>query len=252
MCKIKYKKCIICGEEKPLTKQYFHSRKDSKDGFRNNCKECKSLKDRKTYLKNQEQVKERSKKYHHENRDEILEKRRKYYQENKELYSQRASEYYLENREKILNRVQIYKDKHPESLRRWREQNKDHVRKYNMRYKKRRMMEDPLFDFTIRIRKVVSSSFRRRKIPKNSNASVIVGCDWEFFKKYIESQFKEGMTWDNHGEWHYDHIIPLSTATNEEEVIKLNHYTNFKPLWADENLKKSNNISEEWGNVLVD
>ena len=50
------------------------------------------------------------------------------------------------------------------------------------------------------------------------------------------------MTWENQGEWHFDHIIPISSAQTEEEVIKLNHYTNFQPLWAEDNLRKSNKI----------
>jgi hypothetical protein len=53
------------------------------------------------------------------------------------------------------------------------------------------------------------------------------------------------MSLDNHGKWHLDHIIPLATATTEEDVIRLNHYTNFQPLWADDNLKKSNKIIEQ-------
>lgn len=50
------------------------------------------------------------------------------------------------------------------------------------------------------------------------------------------------MTLDNYGEWHLDHIIPISSAKTEEEVIKLNHYTNFQPLWAEDNWNKGNKI----------
>ena len=61
-------------------------------------------------------------------------------------------------------------------------------------------------------------------------------------KEHLENQFKEGMTWHNRSEWHIDHIVPLSSANNEEELYKLCHYTNLQPLWAEENLKKSNKI----------
>jgi hypothetical protein len=50
------------------------------------------------------------------------------------------------------------------------------------------------------------------------------------------------MTWENQGQWHLDHIYPISLAKNEQEVIKLNHYTNFQPLWAKDNLTKHNKI----------
>ena len=53
------------------------------------------------------------------------------------------------------------------------------------------------------------------------------------------------MNWDNHGEWHIDHIIPLSSANTEEELIKLCHYTNLQPLWAEDNLSKSDKIIEQ-------
>ena len=59
---------------------------------------------------------------------------------------------------------------------------------------------------------------------------------------YIENQFKEGMSFDNHGEWELDHKIPVSSANSEDEIIKLNHYTNFQPLWKLENRLKSDKI----------
>ena len=62
----------------------------------------------------------------------------------------------------------------------------------------------------------------------------------DFFKKKIEKKFIEGMSWDNHGEWHIDHITPISYANTEEDVLKLNHFSNFQPLWEFDNLSKGN------------
>ena len=50
------------------------------------------------------------------------------------------------------------------------------------------------------------------------------------------------MSFDNYGKWHLDHIYPVSLANTEEEIIKLNHYTNFQPLWAEENIRKRNRL----------
>jgi hypothetical protein len=50
------------------------------------------------------------------------------------------------------------------------------------------------------------------------------------------------MNWDNRKDWHLDHIYPVSLAKDEQELIKLNHYTNFQPLWAIENMSKGNKI----------
>jgi hypothetical protein len=94
-----------------------------------------------------------------------------------------------------------------------------------------------------RIRASVLKGMSRIKDGKKSrSSSKIIGCSWSDFKLHIETQFKDGMTWDNHGDWHLDHIIPLSSAKTEEEVYKLNHYTNLQPLWAEENLKKGDKI----------
>lgn len=56
---------------------------------------------------------------------------------------------------------------------------------------------------------------------------------------HLESQFKEGMTWENYGDWHIDHITPLVNAKRPEDVIKLNRLKNLQPLWAEENLSKN-------------
>jgi len=52
------------------------------------------------------------------------------------------------------------------------------------------------------------------------------------------------MSWSNHGDWHIDHIIPVASAIDEEELYKLNHFSNLQPLWRDENLKKGDNFNE--------
>ena len=68
-----------------------------------------------------------------------------------------------------------------------------------------------------------------------------LGCTIAEFKAHIEKQFKEGMTWDNHGEWHIDHIIPLKyEKPSLEEVILRLHWENTQPLWASENIAKGN------------
>lgn len=52
------------------------------------------------------------------------------------------------------------------------------------------------------------------------------------------------MSWDNRSKWHVDHIIPISLAQNKEEVILLSHYLNLRPMWAKDNIVKSNMIED--------
>ena len=89
---------------------------------------------------------------------------------------------------------------------------------------------------------IVSSSVRAALKSDKSKPSIeYLGCSIEDFRKHIEDQFREGMTWDNYGEWHIDHIIPIKyeSPTLEEVVERLN-YKNTQPLWAAENLAKGN------------
>ena len=86
------------------------------------------------------------------------------------------------------------------------------------------------------------SFLKTRNITKKDKTFDIVGCSPEFLKEHLEKQFISGMTWDNRSEWHIDHIIPLSSAKTEDELYKLCYYENLQPLWAEDNLKKSNKI----------
>ena len=75
---------------------------------------------------------------------------------------------------------------------------------------------------------------------KSAQTMELLGCSIEEVKSHLESQFTEGMTWDNHGEWHIDHIIPCASfdLTDPEQQKKCFHYTNLQPLWASENISK--------------
>ena len=93
---------------------------------------------------------------------------------------------------------------------------------------------------------VVRSQVKKAlKHDKEMTSTEYLGCDIKTFKAHIEAQFKEGMTWENHGEWHIDHKIPLKYKHNGEtpsleEVAKRLHYTNTQPMWASENIAKGN------------
>lgn len=102
-------------------------------------------------------------------------------------------------------------------------------------------------------RSLVCQSFKRAcngTYVKSQRTEEILGCSMEEFMVHIESQFTEGMSWENHGQcrkgdcyvWHVDHRIPLATAETEEDIIKLCHYTNLHPMWALENIVKGNKI----------
>lgn len=113
---------------------------------------------------------------------------------------------------------------------------------YYNEYNKKRRLLDPLFKLSYNIRGLIGQSFRKNGYTKKSQSYKILGCTFIEFKQHLQNQFTEGMNWSNQGKWHMDHIYPVSLAKDEEELIRLNHYTNFQPLWALDNLKKGNKI----------
>jgi hypothetical protein len=118
------------------------------------------------------------------------------------------------------------------------EKNSEKIRKRRNEWFKKRADNDPLFRLSRNLRKRI---YRVLKNKKNSYIELI-GIDVTELKNYLEIKFQDGMTWDNYGEWHVDHIIPLSSAKNESELCKLCHYTNLQPLWKMENILKSNKL----------
>ena len=84
---------------------------------------------------------------------------------------------------------------------------------------------------------------KKSKFNKNTKTFKLIGCSPTQLKSYIAKKFKPGMTWQNHGDWHIDHIKPLSLAKSTIEMNKLFHYSNLQPLWAEDNLKKNNKIN---------
>lgn len=148
-----------------------------------------------------------------------------------------ARKWDAENSEKRKMYVDAYnhKDEVKEKRKQWRKEN-------TTAYLKNKRNADLLFAFKFSMRTKLNKIFARFGYTKRSKSNEIFGCDWNTLKNHIERQFKPGMTWDNRSEWHIDHIIPLASAKTEEDVIKLNHYTNLQPLWAHENLKKSDKI----------
>ena len=108
----------------------------------------------------------------------------------------------------------------------------------------------PLANFKQTMRNVLRRSFSRYGFKNTSSSLEVFGISWIDFKEYFESKFKEDMSWENRSAWQIDHIIPISIARNVDDMIKLNHYTNFQPLWRRDNYTKSNKILEEHKGLL--
>ena len=109
-------------------------------------------------------------------------------------------------------------------------------------YRQARRISDSIYRLIACLRGRVASALRAGGYSKKSSTLDIVGCTLEELKAHLEKQFWSGMTWENAGEWHVDHIIPLASAKTEGEVLKLCHFSNLQPLWADDNLSKNDRL----------
>lgn len=123
-------------------------------------------------------------------------------------------------------------------IKNYRTENKLNINAYSNQYEKDIKKKDPIYKLKILLRKRIYHFLKNRKIIKSNKTFEIIGISPTGLKKYMEEKFSNGMNWNNQGKWQIDHIIPLSSAKNEEEIYKLCHYTNLQPLWAEDNIKK--------------
>lgn len=104
--------------------------------------------------------------------------------------------------------------------------------------KSSRMADDAMLRLIANTRSLIGKAISGCGYSKRSRSAEILGCSFPEFVRHIEAQFMNGMSWSNRGDWHIDHIVPASSAASYDEAIKLNHFTNLRPLWARDNMRK--------------
>jgi len=143
----------------------------------------------------------------------------------------------------------------------WCEQNKDHRKKYmdeyrekninkirktKRDYEKTRKNNDPLYKLISYFRTAIYQVLKESNVEKNKHYFDVLKYTPEQLMFHLENQFTDNMTWDNYGEWHVDHIKPISsfniTEMGDEEFMKCWSLNNLQPMWGEENIRKSNKI----------
>jgi hypothetical protein len=156
---------------------------------------------------------------------------------------------YHKNKEKRLKYNKEYKELNPDKVEKERKQTKEWI-KNNPGYMNQWMKNKREKDTSFKLNHYLSSRLHLAlKGKKQSNTLVsYLGCSLLYLKQHIENKFSEGMSWDNYGTWHIDHIKPVSSfnLNDEEQIKECWCYKNLQPLWAKDNLKKSNKISYEF------
>lgn len=236
------KVCTKCKKENNISE--FRFRKDTQN-YISSCKLCESEYSKK-YEDNRKYKGKSSKAYYAKNISNAKQIRKKNYEKNKEKISKKNKINYLKIKEKRESKRETLR-KYEEN---YRKENASKIREYRNVYKKERRKNDPLYKLKQNIGNLIRSSFIKSKHKKNSLSQNILHCSIEEFKKYIESKFEYWMSWKNYGKyngelmfgWDLDHIIPLASAKTEEDIIKLNHYTNLQPLCSKINRDIKRNI----------
>lgn len=228
---MKTKWCYNCVSVKNISD--FCRNKAKKDGLHDCCKNCKS---------------NNAKKYRIANKDILKKQRKNKYIKNKMVELTKMKEYYLNNKETIS----IYKKQ-------WQEENKENKKSYDKEYRLKNINQIRVTrnNYTITRRKIdinykiICTLRNRLGRALRGNLKIkttleLIGCSIEILKQHLESKFTEGMDWNNHSlhGWHIDHIRPCASfdLSNTEQQKQCFHYTNLQPLWAEENLKKSDKL----------
>jgi hypothetical protein len=150
--------------------------------------------------------------------------------------------YYVKNKEREIANANRWNDEHREqylgNLRESHARRKDTEREYN----RNRIKSSVDAYLSVIIGKRLNRAARDYGFTKCASAKELLGCTIQELKQHLEDRFKDGMSWENRGTWHIDHIRPcasfdLSDSAQQRECFL---YTNMQPLWANENRKKGN------------
>lgn len=219
------KKCPRCL--KVISIKLFGKNRCTKDGLSSYCLKCKAWVANEWRINNREKHILNSKKSFERTRDKKNERRRKAYALNREKYLERNKNWYNENQERVIARQSAWKKKNRKIVNerykdRWKNNNKERI----------------VQCLRTRIRKAVRGN------AKSAKTITLLGCSIEYLWKHLESMFSSGMTRENYGKWHIDHIRPCSSfdLSDPEQQRQCFHYSNLQPLWAKDNLKKARKI----------
>ena len=158
---------------------------------------------------------------------------KKWRDSNKEYMSNKSKTWYEKNKE---HRKQYLKE--------YREKNIDKIRQIKRDYERNRKARDPLYKLISNFRTAIYQVLKENQIQKNGHYFEILKYSPENLIERLESKFKDGMTWDNYGEWHVDHIKPISlfqiTEIGDDEFMSCWSLNSLQPMWGIENIRKSN------------
>jgi hypothetical protein len=129
---------------------------------------------------------------------------------------------------------------------RWRDENRSHLRMIRNKYERTRKANDPIYKLIGNFRTAIYTVLKENNMTKFGHYFEILGYTPDDLVKHLDSQLNDGMTWQNYGEWHVDHKLPITSFTftdmNDPEFKKCWSLENLQPMWGTENIIKYNHI----------
>jgi len=227
--------CLPCARTLATTYRNKYKKEDI-----SKFKLLKKISDAKSHNKNRSSRLSKMRLYKGSNKDKIKEMNKTYYQRNIEKVS-KVGKLWRENNKDIvkLKKAEFY------------QKNKPTIRILRQKYYKERYGKDVHYRLAVVLRARMRQALKKES--KVGSAVTDLGMSVPDFKKYLENLFRGGMSWSNYGEWHIDHIKPLSSfnLSSPEEFKIAAHYTNLQPLWKEENLSKGCKVITGMGAINV-
>lgn len=249
------KVCNRCGEEKSTLD--FYRDRSKKDGLRGCCKVCTSNGNNSCNFRKKDDRREARREYYLRNKEEIKRKSREWVARNPERKKEGDKEYAALNKERISARLAQWKSQNPDYMKewyannpgydkQWRSANRDKVRKTSKRsYDKNKVKTE--FRLTSSVRAGIVKGMRKG-FKSARKTFDLLGYTVDELRTHLEKKFLPGMSWDNYGEWHIDHIIPKNAFNYETpddiDFKKCWALSNLQPLWAFDNISKHARLDE--------
>jgi len=154
------------------------------------------------------------------------------------------------NKDYLSDKHKTWSEKNREHLntyhKEWREKNIDKHRENKRNYERTRKDNDPIYKLISNFRTAIYQVLKENNVDKNGHYFEVLKYTPEELINHLEKQFTDGMTWDNYGQWHVDHVIPISVhdihEIGDDEFMRCWSLSNLQPMWGDENIRKSNKI----------
>jgi hypothetical protein len=162
--------------------------------------------------------------------------------------------YRVKNKEKLSKKHKVWydgnKDKWNLYIKEYREKNIDKIKKTKRDYERNRKSSDPIYKLISNFRTAIYQVLKESNVEKNKHYFDVLQYTPEELMVHLESQFKDSMNWDNYGFWHVDHKLAIThfniQEMGDEEFMRCWSLENLQPMWAEENIRKSNKI------ILID